>query len=520
MKISFETFTNIKEVKTLNLVMFLTEENVEAFLKSIKTYNCEYGECPIQQSIYEFDFKGKTLETCIVGSRLGNFNKLILIGLGKEEEFDKIKAEEIGFKTFKHLNSSKLKNLSFLFNIMLEKNGDIKYSSDFSHGNAVSLYSSLIFGFSMAEYNFNKYFTGEKLKAKENKIEEATFISTNARVLQSKHNENEIIKQNIFFCRDLINEPANIVYPESCAEACKEMKKFGVKIEILKEKEMQKLGMKSMLAVGQGSEQESHLVILKWEGDPKSKEAPLAFVGKGVTFDSGGLSLKPSNAMDTMKCDMSGSAVVAGLIRLLAMRKAKVNAIGVLSLVENVPSGKSMKVGDIITSMSGQTIEIMNTDAEGRMILADALYYAVSKFNPKIVIDLATLTGAICVALGEKYAGLFTNNDDLANELKKAGEEVGETLWRMPLSDLGGFYDKQIDSDFADVRNTGKTRDGGAITAAQFLQRFINKHSKWAHLDIAATAYLAQEGFLTNKYGSGFGVRLLNELVKNNYEKN
>ncbi|MDD2839660.1 MAG: leucyl aminopeptidase [Rickettsiales bacterium] len=519
MKTLFENFQNIEEIKSSNLVIFLSEEGVQTFLNSIKICKCEHEQCPIQQSIQEFDFKGKYFETSIVGSRIGNFNKLILVGLGKEDEFNKIKAEEIGFKTFKYLNLNKFKEISFLFNIMIETGGNIKYSPDFTSGSTISLYSSLIFGFSMAEYNFNKYFTGDKLKTKVNKIEEVTFITKNVKELKSFHDENEIIKENVFFCRDLINEPANIVYPESCAKICKEMEKFGVKVEMLKEKDLKKLGMESMLAVGQGSDQESYLVVLKWNGDSKSKDAPLAFVGKGVTFDSGGLSLKLGNGMDNMKCDMSGSAVVAGLIRLLAMRKAKVNAIGILSLVENVPSGNSMKVGDVVKSMSGQTIEIMNTDAEGRMILADAIYYAVSKFNPKIVIDLATLTGAICVALGEKYAGLFTNNDNLAIELRQAGEEVGETLWRMPLSELGGFYDKQIDSDFADVRNTGKTRDGGAITAAQFLQRFTNKHPKWAHLDIAATAYLEQEGFLTRKYGSGFGVRLLNELIKDNYEK-
>lgn len=513
MKITFENIANIKDIKTSNLVIFFTEEQIQEFSEKIQTCNCRHEQCPIRQSIQEFDFKGKYLETTIVGSRLGYFNKLILVGLGKEENFDKTKAELVGFKIFKYLNLNKLKEISFLFNIMLESDGDIEYNANFE------LYSSIIFGFSMAEYNFNKYFTGEKLKARENKIEKATFITKNIKELEAFYNENEIIKENVFFCRDLINEPANIIYPASCAETCKEMEKFGVKVEIFKEKDLKKLGMGSMLAVGQGSDQESHLVVLKWNGNPKSKDAPLAFVGKGVTFDSGGLSLKPSNAMDTMKCDMSGSAVVAGLIRLLAMRKAKVNAVGILSLVENVPSGKSMKVGDVVKSMSGQTIEIMNTDAEGRMILADAIYYAVSKFNPQIVIDLATLTGAICVALGDKYAGLFTNNDDLSNELINAGSKVGEELWRMPLSEIGGFYDRQIDSDFADVKNTGKTRDGGAITAAQFLQRFTNKHPKWAHLDIAATAYLAEEGFLTQKYGSGYGVRLLNELIKDNYEK-
>ena len=281
---------------------------------------------------------------------------------------------------------------------------------------------------------------------------------------------------------------------------------------------MKKLGMDALLSVNQGSDNDPYLVVLKWEGAEKN-DKPLAFVGKGVTFDSGGLSLKPSSAMEEMKIDMAGSAVVLSLIRLLAQRKAKVNAVGIMPLVENMPSGHAIKVGDIVKSMSGQTIEIMNTDAEGRVILADALYYVATKFNPEIIIDLATLTGAIMVALGDDYAGLFTNNSDLFKELKEAGESTNEKVWRMPLSELGGFYDKQIDSDFADVRNTGKTRDGGSITAAQFLQRFINNHKKWAHIDIASTAYVKQEHFLTPKNATGYGVRLLNELIKNNYEK-
>ena len=520
MKINFASYKNIKEIDSSVLVMFLSEEYIKNFIKvnGLCTCgndckcgdNCKCDKCPIQQSVYDYDFKGKFLEIASVGSKAKNFNKVILIGLGKEKELDSVKAEQIGYKAFKYLNSNKVKNATFLFNTTIEKDGEIKYEKE-------NFYSNLVFGFSMAEYNFNKYFTDDKKK--ENKFTQAIFVANDVKTLQKQHKENEIIKENVFFCRDLINEPSNTIYPESYAKMCKELEKLGVEVEILKEKDMQKLGMGSLLAVGQGSDNESLMVILKYTGNKKSKDQPLAFIGKGITFDSGGLSLKPSSAMDTMKCDMSGSAVVISLIRLLAQRKAKVNAIGIMPLVENMPSGKAVKVGDIVKSMSGQTIEVLNTDAEGRMILADAIYYAVSKFDPKIVIDLATLTGAICIALGEKYAGLFTNNDELSKELTKAGEATGETLWRMPLSPLGGFYDRLIDSEFADVRNTGKTRDGGSITAAQFLQRFTNKHKKWAHIDIAATAYLNQEGFLTQKNASGYGVRLLNKLIEDNYEK-
>ncbi len=507
--------------------MFVSEEYIEKLVKDKGVCecgnNCQCGDrcdckkTPIQQAVYEFDFKGKSSEIAMVGSKENNFDRVILVGFGKEDELTKVKAEEVGYRAFKYLRINKIKYVSCIFNTKIADDGGFDFPENLQNGSAISMYAHLIFGFTIGDYSFNKYLTGDKLKAKTIALEEAEFITKYPEELKEKFDEYEIVKNNVFFCRDLINEPANVIYPESLAKIAKELDKLGVDVEVLKVKDMEKLGMGSLLAVGQGSDNESYMVVLKWNG-AKGDEKPIAFVGKGVTFDSGGLSLKPSNAMDTMKCDMSGSAVVLSLIRLLAMRKAKVNAIGVMALVENMPSGKAVKVGDIVKSMSGQTIEVLNTDAEGRMILADALYYAATKFSPKTIIDLATLTGAICIALGEKYAGLFTNNTDLSKELETAAAETGEGVWRMPLSKLGGFYDKQIDSDVADVRNTGKTRDGGAITAAQFLQRFIDKHPKWAHLDIAATAFVNQEGFMTQKYATGYGVRLLNELIKNNYE--
>ncbi len=528
MKISFENYTNIELVRTGTVALFVSEEYIEHYIE--RSGICKVGmvckvgeECnceksAIQQAVYEYDFKGKNGEITIVGSKPGNFDRIILIGIGKENEFKETVAEEIGYKAFKYFKSNKIKDVSCLLNTSISDDGTIEYLDSALDGKFIYLYSHLIFGFSLGEYSFNKYLTGDKLKAKTLKLENVIFMTKDVEKLNESFEKFELIKENVFFCRDLINEPANVIYPESLAKMAKDLTKIGVEVEILKEKDMEKLGMGSLLAVGQGSDNESYMVILKWNGD-ETGEKPISFIGKGVTFDSGGLSLKPGNSMDGMKSDMSGAAVVFSLIRLLAMRKAKVNAIGVMALVENMPSGKAIKVGDIVQSMSGQTIEIMNTDAEGRMILADALYYTATKFEPKIMIDLATLTGAICVALGEKYAGMFTNNDDLSEELEIAGKETGEGVWRMPLSKLGGFYDKQIDSDFADVRNTGKTRDGGAITAAQFLQRFINKRHKWAHLDIAATAYVSQEGFMTHKYATGYGVRLLNKLIENNYEK-
>ena len=528
MQVSFENYKNLNLIKSANLVMFISEDHIENIIKTKGKCecgpicgcgeNCECNKNFIQQAIYEFNYKGKQNETVLVGCGNFAFNKVILIGIGKENSLTKTIAEKIGYKTFKFLKNNKIKKCSFIFNSKIDEEGNLEETGKYLNDTSITLFSRLIFGFNIGEYNFIKYLTGDKLTAKSNSIEKVEFITKNPSELSTAINELNLIKENIFFCRDLVNEPANVIYPESYAKICKDLEKFGLNVEVLKVKDMEKLGMGSLLAIGQGSDNESHMVIIKWNGGSKDSK-PIAFIGKGVTFDSGGLSLKPANAMDTMKCDMAGSAVVVSLMRLLAMRKAKVNAVGVIALVENMPSGKAVKVGDIVKSMSGQTIEVLNTDAEGRMILADALYYTSTRFEPKIMIDLATLTGAICVALGEQYAGLFTQDTEFYNELEKAGFETGETVWRMPLSKIGDFYDNQIDSDIADVRNTGKTRDAGATTAAQFLQRFTNNHPKWAHIDIAATAFVSQECFLTPKYATGYGVRLLNELIKTNYEE-
>ncbi len=302
-------------------------------------------------------------------------------------------------------------------------------------------------------------------------------------------------------------------YPEEFARRASTLRKAGVAIEVLDEKAMTKLGMRALLGVGQGSERESRVVIMRWNGGKKG-EAPLAFIGKGVCFDTGGISIKPAASMEDMKGDMAGAACVVGLMHALASRKAKVNVVGAIGLVENMPGSNAQRPGDIVTSMSGQTIEIINTDAEGRLVLADVLWHVAKKFKPKFMIDLATLTGAIIVALGQEYAGLFSNDDRLSERLAKAGEATGEKVWRMPLAPE---YDKMIDSKFADVKNTGG-RYGGAITAAQFLQRFVDK-TPWVHLDIAGTGMGSPSSDINRSWGSGFGVRLLNRLVADHYEK-
>ena len=321
------------------------------------------------------------------------------------------------------------------------------------------------------------------------------------------------VGEGVLIARDLVNEPANVLYPQELAHRAARLKKLGVSVEILDPAQMRKLGMHALLGVGQGSQHESRTVIMRWKGGRRGV-APVAFVGKGVCFDTGGLSIKPAAGMEDMKGDMAGAACVVGLMHALAARKAKVNAVGAIGLVENMPDGRAQRPGDIVTTMSGQTIEIINTDAEGRLVLSDLLHYVNRRFKPKFMIDLATLTGAIVVALGQEYAGLFANDDKLAERLIEAGLATGERVWRMP---LGPEYDKMIDSKFADMKNTGG-RHGGAITAAQLLQRFVDK-TAWAHLDIAGTAMGSPQSDINRSWGSGFGVRLLNELVASHYEK-
>jgi leucyl aminopeptidase len=320
------------------------------------------------------------------------------------------------------------------------------------------------------------------------------------------------IVDGVIMARELVNEPPNVLYPVEFARRASRLRKLGVDVQVLDVKAMTKLGMGALLGVSQGSTQPGRTVIMRWNGG-KRGDRPVAFIGKGVCFDTGGISIKGAAGMEDMKGDMGGAACVVGLMHALAARKARVNAVGAIGLVENMPDGNAQRPGDIVTSMSGQTIEIINTDAEGRLVLADVLWYVAKKFKPKFMVDLATLTGAIMVALGTEYAGLFSNNDELAERLTKVGLETGERVWRMP---LGPEYDKQIDSQFADMKNTG-ARHGGSITAAQFLQRFVDDRP-WAHLDIAGTAMGAPKSEINQSWGSGYGVRLLERLVAEHYE--
>ena len=365
-------------------------------------------------------------------------------------------------------------------------------------------------GIALRNYQFNIY----KTKKSETKPLAEVQIAT-ARHLAAKalFASAQAIVEGVHLARNLVNEPANVLYPVEFANRAKTLSKAGVKIEILNAAQMKKLGMGALLGVAQGSPFEPRLVVMRWNGGKKS-QAPIAFVGKGVTFDTGGVSIKPAAGMEDMKGDMGGAACVTGLMLALAKRKAKCNVIGAIGLVENAIDGAAQRPGDIVKSMSGQTIAVLNTDAEGRLILADVLWYVQDKFKPKFMVNLATLTGAILVALGKEHAGLFSNNDELSSRITAAGLETGEKVWRMPLTPA---YDKMIDSDIADMKNIGG-RFAGSITAAQFLQRFVNK-VPWAHLDVAGTAMDAEKSAINQSWGSGWGVRLLNKLVQDHYER-
>jgi leucyl aminopeptidase len=373
--------------------------------------------------------------------------------------------------------------------------------------------ADLALGVALRGYAFRRYKTKRKDGEEEPKARQVTIGVADPDKARKAWGQRRAVADGVILARDLVNEPANILHPVEFARRTTALKKLGVKVEILDRRAMAGLGMRALLGVGQGSEHESRTVVMRWEGGKKS-EAPLAFLGKGVCFDTGGISIKPAAGMEDMKGDMAGAACVVGLMYALAARKAKINAVGLIGIVENMPDGKAQRPGDIVTSMSGQTIEIINTDAEGRLVLADVLHYTANRFKPKFMIDLATLTGAIIISLGHEYAGLFCNDDKLAERLSKAGEATGEKVWRMP---LGPEYDKLIDSKFADMKNTGG-RYGGAITAAQFLQRFVAKGIPWAHLDVAGTAMGSPQTDINKSWGSGYGVRLLNQLVADYYE--
>lgn len=449
-------------------------------------------------------FTGKSGQVVEILAPAGvNVSRVILAGLGKAPKFDVIAAEKVAAEVVGRLLKSGEKEV--LFAIEVPKGAKLEPAELAAH---------LGMGARLRSYTFNQYRT-KNLDEHQPTVTSVGIATEDIKGARRAAEQLDGVAQGVALARDLVNEPPNVLSPVEFARRAKALSLPGLKVEVFGEPDMRKLGMGALLGVGQGSDRESQLVVLQWNGGKAKKEAPLAFVGKGVCFDSGGLSLKTGPGMMGMKGDMGGAAAVVGTMVALARRKARVNAVGIIGLVENMPSGKAQRPDDVVKSMSGQTIEVLNTDAEGRLVLADALWYAQTRFKPKLVIDLATLTGAILVALGHEHAGLFSNDDRLADRILAAGRAEGEPAWRLPLGDA---YDKALKSKIADMKNIGGPQ-AGSITAAQFLQRFIDK-TPWAHLDIAGVAW--QDGehkALAPSWGTGWGVRVLNRLIKDHYER-
>ena len=425
---------------------------------------------------------------------LDHHKRVILLNI--DNNYSNYEIENLGAKFFTFVKSNKL------YDFVLNTN------QKFFEINK-NFIDYFLHGFKLKSYEFNLY----KSKHKDISIK-ISLVLKNINLFRNNQKRFEAIELGTNYARDLVSEPPNILYPKEYVIRLLKLKKLGIKVTVYNEAKLKILGMNSLLGVGRGSSKESFLVTLEWYGNKKNIKSPLSFVGKGVCFDTGGISLKPAKFMEEMKYDMAGSAVVAGLIKSLAIRKAKVNAVGIVGLVENMPGGNAQRPGDIVKAYNGKTIEVLNTDAEGRLVLADALSFTEKKFKPKFIIDLATLTGAIIVSLGEEYAGLFSNNDDLSKKLFESGEKVNEKVWRLPLHKN---YDKLIESSIADIQNINYSGGAGSITAAQFLQRFIEK-TPWAHLDIAGMAFSKKAANLNPGGATGFGVRLLNQLIEDYYE--
>jgi leucyl aminopeptidase len=437
-------------------------------------------------------FEGKRGSTLDITAPAGSdFDRLLVVGLGKDD-----------------LSNYDIVSLGATVTAKLAQSGSESATiiADIDGLDAAAIAEGAL----LRSYRFDKYRTKEPASKKPT-LNKVTIASGDTEASERFETRKQVT-DGVFLTRDLVSEPANILYPESFADRIRELSSLGVDVEVLGEAEMEKLGMGSLLCVGQGSARESQLAVMRWNGGADG-EAPIAFIGKGVTFDTGGISLKPGPGMEQMKWDMGGAGTVVGLMRALAGRKAKVNVVAVVGLVENMPSSKATRPGDVVTSMSGQTIEVLNTDAEGRLVLADALWYCQEKYQPKFMIDLATLTGAIIISLGHEYAGIFSDSDELSEQLSRAGGETGDKVWRMPIHEN---YDKLINCDTADMKNIGG-RGAGSITAAQFLKRFTND-VPWVHIDIAGTVWSEKDLPLSEKGGTGHGVRLLDRFISDNYE--
>jgi leucyl aminopeptidase len=428
----------------------------------------------------------------------GNVRRLLVVGTGKGSG-PREAAEKLGGTAAARLQTSGEKKA------VIDLSG-LDYDADAT--------ARVGLGAALRSWRYDRYRT----KLKDNQkptLEEIFIVGGDSGAAKRYEQRWAPIVEGVSLARELVTEPANIIYPESFVERVRaSIKGSGLEVEVLDRAAMEKLGMGALLGVAQGSIREARLLILKWNGGGKGGQS-VAFVGKGVTFDTGGISIKPAAGMEAMKWDMGGAGAVVGALKALALRRAKANIVGICGLVENMPSGSAQRPGDVVTTMSGQTVEVINTDAEGRLVLADAVTYVQRTFKPSTIIDLATLTGAILISLGHEWAGLFSNNDELAGKLQAAAEESGDKVWRMP---LGEPFDRLIDSPIADMKNVGP-REGGSITAAQFIQRFVENGVKWAHVDMAGKAWADKAGATYDKGATGFGVRLLDQYVADVLER-
>ncbi len=501
------SFSKTLSTKAKALVLPLTVETLEKSITEIERALSLFVVYALAQNP-SFKAENGDILTLTPPENTG-FAKIFLLGLGKTKDFNVLKAEKAAGKLTPFLTKSGHKSITLM--VSAEQNiGDVK-----SH----ILAAHLANGIRLRAYNFDRYKSKKDDKDKGPKFEKLSIIHPHDANAKAAYEILANVTDGVFMARDLVNMPPNDLYPDSYAKLIRDqLKPLGIDVEILDEKKMQKLKMGAILAVGKGSEHQPRMVIMRWNGAKGKKSSaakPLGFVGKGVTFDTGGISIKPGAGMDEMKMDMGGSACVVGLMKTLAIRKANIDVVGVVGLAENMPSAGAYRPGDILTSYSGKTIEVLNTDAEGRLVLADCLTYIQEKFDPRFIVDLATLTGAMMVALGHEYCGTFANDDKLWVQMEAASKASGEKLWRMPLDEV---WTKEVESEVADIQNLGKSRYGGACTAAAFLGHFIDKDRLWAHMDIAGTAWRKSDQPTVPKFGSGFGVSVLNELISKNYE--
>lgn len=452
----------------------------------------------INQTAATAGFKGKSMATLDLLAPAGTgLDRLVCLGTGKSENLAELDWLRLGGVAMGALDKSK----SATIVIERPEGGKLaaKHAADFA------------LGMKLRAYAYDKFKTAGKDEGSPARIA-VTILVADPTAARKAWSAAEAIGEGVVTARDLVNEPANVLGPVEFAARAKQLTKLGVTVEVLVEKDIKKLDMTALLGVAQGSSRPARVVVMRWAGG-KAKAPPVTFIGKGVVFDSGGISIKPGAGMEDMKGDMGGAAAVVGAMKAIAGRKAKANVVGIIGLVENMPDGAAQRPGDIVTSKSGKTIEVVNTDAEGRLVLCDLLTYAEARFKPRLMIDLATLTGAIIVALGHHNAGMFASDDSLADALLDAGTATGEKVWRMP---LGSDYDKMIDSKFADMKNIGG-RSAGAVTAAQFLKRFVDK-TPWAHIDLAGTAMGSPQTEINKSWASGWGVRLLDRMVSDKYE--